>query len=521
MMSSVLALASIGALAAVAGNASADPTNFRFEGNVVFHEDVYLALLAQHSATGTVTRDAQAIAGILENFLHRAGYPLADVAARTDPDGVTLRIDEGQLERIILPRENGLVALAVQIAVDLPHSVFNRPLFERQLRRLEEDYGIATARYELMPVTRSDPARLDLKALGPIAPAVGRRPARWTLRIELLHENRSGGPRFRLAYRSPAGLILGGGYLFRNTLATEDELSVDAHIGLRVLDLVRAENQGRQVLSRGFVGLAWSFPAFVGGQLRLNLEPTFYLENRQRLDLGITSYNFVILDGAAGLRTDIFTGIDFLLGAGLQYQSVVTDLSGIEGPPRRDPEGGFRPYLALRLDLDVSENPNVLRASERHNVSVNARWFMTRGFGGGDIEYKKSFAFGWDRLDLGIHATGLAGSVPFTDEVSAGRHLIGVFGAEAFSTRLVSLHLEYRLSLTRDLLAIGFFHGGVLFSELDRVEDNLDLSLANAFGPGLHALFLDTFELSVYGAIGFMSKGRRELAMALVIRQVF
>ena len=516
-----MVLASIGALIAVTSGApSADPTSYRFEGNLVFHEDVYLAFLTQ-SHTATAAEDASAVAGVLEDFLHRAGYPLAEVRAVTDGGGVTLRIDEGQLERIILPRENGLVALAVQIAIDLPHSVFNRPLFERQLRRLEEEYGIATARYELVPVTRNEPSRIDLQVLGPIAPAVGRQPARWTLRIELLHEERQGGPRLSLAYRSPAGLLLGGGYLFRDFLVADDELTLEAHMGLRILDVVRAGSQGRQVLSRGFVSVGWNSPPFVGGPLRLHLEPSVYVENRQRLDLGITSYDFVIVDGAAGLRTDVFQGIDFLLNAGVQYQRVISDLSEIEGPPRSDPAGGFRPYLGMSLDLDVSETPDVLRASERHNLSVDARWFMTRGFGGGDIKYRKSFAFGWDRLDLGVRATGIAGGVPFTDEVSAGDHLIGVFGAEAFSTRLVSLHLEYRFALTRDLLAIGVFHGGVLFAELDRVRNVNEFAAANAFGPGLHALFLDTFELSLYGAIGFMSKGRRELAMALAVRQVF
>lgn len=516
-----MALASIGALVAVASSASeANPATYRFDGNLVFHEDVYLAFLAQ-SETSTSPRDAEGAADLLEDFLHRAGYPLAEIHALKGDDGVTLQIDEGQLERIILPRENALVALAVQIAVDLPHSVFNRPLFERQLRLLEEEYGIATARYELIPVTRNEPARIDLESLGPLAPSVGRRPARWTLRIELLHEERQGGPQLNVAYRAPAGLILGGGYLFRGLLLSRDELSVNAHIGLRILDVVRAENQGREVVSRGFFGVAWSSPNVIGHGMRLHLEPSFYVENRQRLDLGIKSYNFMIVDGAAGLRADVWQGIDFLLGAGLQYQSVISDLDSIQGPPRRDPEAGLRPYLALRLGLDVSDQPDVLRASERHNLSLDARWFMTRGFGGGDLEYKKSFAFGWDRLDVGVRTTGIAGTVPFTDEVSAGDHLIGVFGAEAFSTRLVSLHLEYRFSLTRDLLSISVFHGGVLFGELDRVADQHMFAAANAFGPGLHALFLDTFELSLYGAIGFMSKGRREFAMALAIRQIF
>ena len=135
--------------------------------------------------------------------------------------------------------------------------------------------------------------------------------------------------------------------------------------------------------------------------------------------------------------------------------------------------------------------------------------------------YQRRFPFGWHELWWQARGTLLAGGVLFPDEESIGSHLHGPFGGSDFARKLASTGLEFRYSLLRDVIKLGFFYDQVFFGAIDRTADVASLKSAGAGGPALHLLLADEFQIDAYLAFGWKTDGAADYAPSLVLRQVF
>ncbi len=116
------------------------------------------------------------------------------------------------------------------------------------------------------------------------------------------------------------------------------------------------------------------------------------------------------------------------------------------------------------------------------------------------------FEFSWHDLWLkkpcdAFHAFG---DVQFQDEENLGELLRGVFGT--FERRAGNIELEFRFSLSRDILKVSFFTQFAAWGEIDRPTNNEALRLGVAAGPGFHALILGMFQMDLYASVGFRSR---------------
>jgi len=111
--------------------------------------------------------------------------------------------------------------------------------------------------------------------------------------------------------------------------------------------------------------------------------------------------------------------------------------------------------------------------------------------------------------------------VLFPDEESIGSHLHGPFGLSDFARKLASTGLEFRYSLLRDVVKLGFFFDQVVFGAIDRRANVQSPKSAGAGGPALHLLLADQFQIDVYVAVGWKTDGAADYAPSLVLRQVF
>ena len=136
------------------------------EGNKVLTDDVYRSVLALGpvvtSSTSTTAppvlawvplldtdpeTSARMIQEQVQDFLLSSGYDLAHVEVEAAPAQVILRVDEGQLDKVIFLREGTLANVELRFALHLPGEIFNRPLLERKLKKLAEDTGFQVARF--------------------------------------------------------------------------------------------------------------------------------------------------------------------------------------------------------------------------------------------------------------------------------------------------------------------------------------------------------------------------------------
>lgn len=173
-------------------------------GNVALADTVYLSLV--DAPTRVSERRARRIARKVQTFLRDAGYEIATATASVSESGeMFLLVDEGRLEKVVLPGQSALKALAFQVITSLPDKVFNRPLLDKELARIHEEYGIEVDRYEVVQVDEAPLQTFpELSALTEdwVPP-----PARHRLEVYLREETLGTGMTLHVDYRSPDGAI--------------------------------------------------------------------------------------------------------------------------------------------------------------------------------------------------------------------------------------------------------------------------------------------------------------------------
>src|SRR5438105_104 len=137
-------------------------------GNVALVDDVYLSVLDLAPGTKATQPSARAIAQKLRRFLHRAGYSLATVRARSEGQQIVVEVDEGRLDKVIFLGGGAFETLRLRLDLHLQEDVFNKPELERQLKQLSRRLGLAEFAYEVVPVSSARSPRVQLEDIEPL-----------------------------------------------------------------------------------------------------------------------------------------------------------------------------------------------------------------------------------------------------------------------------------------------------------------------------------------------------------------
>ena len=488
---------------------SADAHSVR--GNVALSEQVYLSLLGLGPRVGP--RGAQRAARRIERFLRGAGYELATVTASVSDSGeLFMVVDEGRLERIVLPGQSALKAVAFQVMADVSTKVFNRPELEGELARLSSEYGLHVERYEIVATEAAPAATFPSLTEDWVPP-----PAKHQLEIYLVEEDLPTGVALELGFRSPDGLVAGVGYRSQGLIGDDTRFEMLPIVGLRVQDFV-SDGEGRRKVSRAELALRWYSPAFVDRSLRVIAEPRAGWINRQRLDLQMTSYDQLLVDPSLIVAWTPRRDLEFELGAGASMQRLLQINSETEPLEALYPTERVRPFVRATADLELGRRDAFLQELE-----VDTRLYLTprRNTFSLDVEYELSTLLGWDLARTEVAGTTVLGDVPFTHERSIGRFLRGVFGNSSYTALAAGLSLEYQISVARDLYRLAIFHDGVVFEAVDRMTGARSPAVANSFGLGVCGLLLDTFDAGIYYAVGLSSEESLDHGVTLSVKQVF
>ncbi len=504
-----------------------DPPRLKVSGNVVFSAQVYegvVGLPARTPIDAAVARKAEVT---ILRFLRRSGYDLARVAARPGDGVVEVVVDEGRLDQIVFPDQDALRAMGMKLALDLPSDVFNRVDFEAQLPDLENQFGVTIQGYELVPAMEDPRSGFELMALPGFKQLSDwlelPQPGQWNLFVYASREELPPGLEFDADAEGPDGLVMRLVYRWRSLFAGDDRFEIAPEVGLRVQDIVE-DPQGRRPWSRLGGSLRYLTPAIGRSTVRPYVWPRAIVINRQRLDLDLPSYDYFLFEGLTGVVIPITPGFQLGLGAGVQVRNLLDVTEGDTEPPlpRVDPNDGVRGIFGAVLRFQLGSDR--FRIDRRHRIRLEGRAYVPaqeQQLGYLRLTYDKTFAFGYDDFIIGFDTEGLYGDVAFTEEIRVADHLRGLFGDNFYTDGIGSLRLEYRYALVREFFKIGLFHDLALFRGVDRETGREFPRLANAFGPGVHALLFDTFQFSLYGVFGFMTDEKGAVAAALNVTQLF
>ncbi|MBK6689161.1 MAG: hypothetical protein IPG45_32130 [Deltaproteobacteria bacterium] len=487
-------------------------------GNVVLPTQVYRSLVQLPDRWPPTEQALDRAARGLHHFLIDAGYLLARVQAKAEGEQVVFYVDEGRLERLTFPGKIGLGALRLQLELDLPGSVFNKPSLDEQLTRFAKDYQLRVREYRLVPSQIGTKSGVQLSSMMelrgvPVLPEQGL----FELQIFTDEPELPPGLHLELDGRPADGLRSRLKYRFESLIFDDDRLEPSVEIGVRVQDFLGAPKTRRK-LSRLAVGLIAYSPRISNVPVRVLLWPEVRWHSRQRLDLEVLTYDFLFVDPRLLLMVVVSDRLELYVGGGVEYQRLLT-LERVGAAPLVEPFAAMQPFLFLKGDFRLGGE--ITRLDQQHVFELELRQVLALH---GDwrsqarASWNKTIPLGFDEVRLGLSGMAVFGRVAFTDEDRVGDALRGgLFGEEIYCDGVATAALEFRWSLFRELYKVGVFHdGAVCHSGLDD-----RWRVANAFGVSFHALLLNTFRLSISVAQGFASGGRSDQGLSVALSQVF
>ncbi len=497
-------------------------------GARVLPPEVYLDMLQLPQFDRPDEATSREVRRQLQDYLKRTGFELATVTTRVTSKGIEAEIDEGKVDRLIFLGRMSFQQVRFKLALVLPYEVFNRPLLDRQVRELGEQLKMPGVRWELVRTAAVDhngpqvthlPNQMDLQLAG--AQMVHqRRP--YEIRISFPDAT---GSYFGIDIRSNYvnGLETGLNYVGRDLLGKGDVWYTATSGGFGLRSRIATEKLYPH-FSRAFVeGRYSTVPVFK--VFKPNLWTEANLISRQRADLNLENYWALTSDVAVQLEVEVRPALQFLVGGGFEYRRLfgLEVAPQTESPPDVTVTERKRPFI--RATHESAVDPTVLRWDRRHSIESELRYYFPfnaeLGFGWADVRYQFVHELGWH--DFWVKARGhLAwGEVTFHDELSVAELVRGLFGGQWVSSG-ASLQLEFRFSLVRDDIKLGIFHDLAVFAVPLRSQNGKQaIELANGFGPGLHFLAGDMFQLDLFMAFGFRRGAHFNAAFSMQFQKAF
>jgi hypothetical protein len=505
---------------------AAQPQLVVIRGNVALVQDVYRAELDLPDTARADSATARAVAVKLRKFLHRSGYSLANVEAYVAGAQIIVDIDEGRLDKIIFLGGGAFTTLRLRLDLHIHDDVFNRPELERQLRALSKRLGLADFAYEIVPVGNAPLPKLQLDEIEPLeAVSMGLlRPGRpYELHILIQPGVFHPGLEPEIEVDSIEGGGLGLTYHGGGLLGADDRFNVGGRIAGAVVTKLDGTTSSPQ-FTRGIFDASYETPA-IANIVRPSMHVGFDLSDRQRFDLRYESFQFAVLDVGAQALFQIMPGFTASIGTGVTRRILYDVRPQANVVPALPPFDLAQTRQYGELSTELIFDPSNLRRDQHHSLYLATRVYNRphdneEGEIFGLARYQKVFQLNWNELWLEARGISRSGFVIFPEEESLGGDLRGTFVNE-YARKLVSLDLEYRYSLMRDIFKVGVFHNLAGYGAINRTTNGERLSLANAFGLGVHALILDAFQLDAYYGFGFASGGKTDHGAALYIRQAY
>jgi len=526
MTSTVLVLA--------CGLAAAAPTRpplLVFRGNVVLTDDVYATVLDLPAEFVVDRVGAVVVRDRLTEFLHRSGYELARVEAVVEGEHVRVEIDEGRVDKLVLSGEGGLRTVQLLLSLGLPYNVFNRPYLERQLELVRAQTGVEVDRIELVSLPDVDHQGPQLEKLGTVVDDLGRfigHPllpprSKYEVHVFFKHRDWSNGFGLAAAFGGTDGLTLGTDYRGSRAFLPGDRWQLGARASAKLRNRIEDLSSYPSLQAASVDGRWFTPPLWLG--LRPALVARTALTSRQRPDVNLESYQLLQAQLALGLTYDLFAGATLGIGAGAEWRSVfgLVPVDGLAPPAEVQRRTDLLPFLGLVADVvfDVDE----IRRDRHHELVLENRHYPRgsgTGYGVTTLRYQRIYERGWHDLWLTARGAWLWGNTPFFDEQPVGgTHVRGVFDARWYTRHVMSVGSEVRLSITRDLYKVGLFTDLAAFGQRDRTSGGETGRLVGAFGPSLHVLIADAFQLDIYYAIGIASRHDVERGLSVGLEQAF
>ncbi|MER2564005.1 MAG: hypothetical protein ABTQ32_24965 [Myxococcaceae bacterium] len=505
------------------------PFPIRFVGNLVLTDDVYRAVLDVPPESLPETQTAQLVADQLQRFLLKSGYELSHVSVALEDNGLTVRIDEGRLEKVVFRGRFTLPMLRFKIALDLPKEVFNRPQLEREVARRAKELGIDTPTWELIEtesVKHDGVQVVEAPTIVIAGRSIIQPQQRFELHFTFGEPAWSTGLGVDLRTSWMDGLEIGLNYQSKSLAFTDDRWRVALMGGLGLRNDL-PQNNIYIFPSRLIADALWYSPALdESGTSRAFLSLHTEGIARQRRDFGLENYFALRTELSFSLQLRPYRALSLFAGAGMQHFLVGGLQAPLGAPPPftiADPTR-LRNFVEGRVDLIFFDGDS--RYDRRHalflegRLSANITRFDLPPFAEARLGYQLVVPIGWHDVWIRAKGTWMSGDVLFPFEEVLGEHLPAVFG-DIWVQKAGGVRAEFRYSLVRDIAKVGLFANVLAFGEELRDVGKTVPRFGAGIGPTAHVLIEGIFQLDLFLNFSLLSNGRFSTGLLVWLNKVF
>jgi len=453
-------------------------------------DEVSVAVAAPlESANGTVPDGILAadIAEAVREFYRDRGYEWVRVWHELDVESDTLRlhVDEGEMSRILFTGIDTVRSLMYRVDVTIPNDVFHRPTIEKAIADLRAKYG---ARDISWAVHETQTFQLN-----PFGEPIRQR----ELEFEVDTVERLGWG-VGVAIDGRWGLVPKG--RVKTRFFETDALEAKLEIGIPYRKFIFDEAASFQ-WTWGALSVDYRSP-WLFDLLALGVEAETSLERSARPDLDIESYLLSDTSAFGLVSIKVADSIELEAGGGVVFAKLFDGTNEVTGEPVSGEtlRGGGR--LGGELDL----TPEFRLRDEKDRVGVDLT--VLDGIGAGvlfEAELKSSFTVPINpvRFIVRNRVLFMTGDVRIWEEKRlTGSYLRSL--TDRFVREAIQLDLQFRWS------ALSWFELGAFYDVSGFVARDFEgnpFGGAQAVGPSLHFIVLDTVVIDTYYAFGWHPSG--------------
>jgi hypothetical protein len=439
----------------------------------------------------------------LRSFFRKTGYDLARVRTLVHDETLYVFVDEGKLDKIFFTGSGSGQTLRLQIEMRLPGDVYNRHRIEEELARLEDKYGLAELRAELVLL---EPRPSTFFQLQDFISALEENDddlddvwresrGRYALRVHVVSNGWGDGLGYGVSYLLPYGLRPHISYASTGLAVDDDRYRVS----------LEAAGLSNELLTHAESRLHWALPPFHEAWLRPTIDLRGRLDSPRRASLGLDDFLDLNVSAVASLGVEPVDDLVFSLGLGYGYEKIFL-LERTALTPDYVTEV-TRHYPLGRVSLDWLLGMRAFRRDKRHKLDVEFEMYNVAAglVRRAELRYQNVWLFGYQDLFWRLRGTSITGEgTSWQDEEPIASPILrAVAGEESFARNMGQMGLEYRMSLYRDILKVSASGGAALVGLMDRQTREQNLDFFASFGPGIHVFFLDNFQADAYYSFGW------------------
>lgn len=440
-------------------------------------------------------------------FYREKGYSLAKVfLINENSEILSLFIDEGSINRVIFKGLNSFDIMKMKYEFNLQQKIYNKYIVNNEISRIKKKYNYKDIKVKIERSVDGERALFQLDNTFNL-PWVGdtRLPffSKYSsdhnliITLEKNDIEDSGGLSLGIRTSYSKGLIPSVNYSVPGLFGKKDRLNIMASMGwMYGLDFKFKEYP------------KWTF-------FELNTDYYFtphffkyytpkaslqgYYSRSSRSDIGLSNYNYLLLESIFSPGVTLFEKLRIYIGAGGERVFIYKPKIDQNAEYIVDIEEETDVWAVFEDRVKIDLRPWSLKNASKHRFEAVFRYYMNSDiFYSLDIEMDGEFEFrNLDYYIFTIRFFRIWDDPPFYHEHSVSdSDFKGFMGQSLYTRNIIKSSNEYKISAYKDSFHVGFF------ADFTRFEGSgYDLyGYQNGIVAGIagHLIFLDQFEFNIY-----------------------